>query len=168
MVVLVMGVAGSGKTLIGAMLAESLGYLFADADEFHPRANIDKMSRGIPLTDADREPWLRAIQKQLCEWSAADISAVVTCSALKQKYRDMLSQDCDVKIVYLKGDFELIHGRLQKRQGHFMRPEMLRSQFADLEEPADAIVVDVSGSPENIVEEIRRKLAESSDVGENR
>jgi gluconokinase len=167
MLVLVMGVAGSGKTLIGAMLAESLGYLFADADEFHPRANIEKMSRGIPLTDADREPWLRAIQERLCEWSAADISAVVTCSALKQKYRDMLGQDCDVTIVYLKGDFDLIHGRLQQRQGHFMRPEMLRSQFADLEEPASAIVVDVSGPPEKIVEEIRRKLVQSATVREN-
>src|SRR5512144_105054 len=100
MLVVVMGVAGSGKTLIGSMLAQSLGYLFADADEFHPRANIEKMSHGVPLTDADREPWLRAIQERLCEWGAADIGAVVTCSALKQKYRDMLSRDCDVKIVY--------------------------------------------------------------------
>ena len=133
MLVVVMGVAGSGKTLIGSMLARSLGYLFADADEFHPRANIEKMSHGIPLTDTDREPWLRAIQKRLCEWGSADISAVVTCSALKQKYRDMLSRDCDVKIVYLKGEFDLIHGRIQQRQGHFMRPEMLQSQFADLE-----------------------------------
>lgn len=166
MLVVVMGVAGSGKTLIGSMLARSLGYLFADADEFHPRANIEKMSHGIPLTDADREPWLRAIQKRLCEWGSADISAVVTCSALKQKYRDMLSRDCDVKIVYLKGEFDLIHGRIQQRQGHFMRPEMLQSQFADLEEPADAIVVDVSGPPEKIVEEIRRRL-QSSAVGEN-
>ena len=167
MLLVVMGVAGSGKTLIGTMLAESLGYLFADADEFHPGSNIDKMRRGIPLTDADREPWLRAIQKQLCEWSAANVSAVVTCSALKQKYRDLLSRDCDVKIVYLKGEFDLIHDRLQQRQGHFMRPEMLRSQFADLEEPSDAIVVDVSGPPEKIVEEIRRKLVESSAVREN-
>lgn len=166
MLVVVMGVAGSGKTLIGSMLARSLGYLFADADEFHPRANIEKMSHGIPLTDTDREPWLRAIQKRLCEWGSADISAVVTCSALKQKYRDMLSRDCDVKIVYLKGEFDLIHGRIQQRQGHFMRPEMLQSQFADLEEPADAIVVDVSGPPEKIVEEIRRRL-QSSAVGEN-
>jgi gluconokinase len=165
MLVLVMGVAGSGKTLIGSMLAQALGSKFADADEFHPAANIDKMSRGIPLTDTDREPWLRAIRHALCDWSAAGEDAVVTCSALKQSYRDQLSRDCDVEIVYLKGEFDLIHSRLAQRAGHFMKPEMLASQFADLEEPADAMVVDVSKRPEEIVAEIVARLAESAKGG---
>jgi gluconokinase len=162
MLVLVMGVAGSGKTLIGSMLAHAMGSKFADADEFHPAVNIEKMSRGIPLTDADREPWLRAIRQALCNWSVAGEDAVVTCSALKQSYRDQLSRGCDVNIVYLKGQFELIHSRLAQRSGHFMKPEMLASQFADLEEPADAIVVDVSRPPEEIVAEIVARLGTSA------
>ncbi len=156
-----MGVAGSGKTLIGGLLAESLGCVFADADSFHPAANVDKMSQGIPLTDEDREPWLSAIRRQLEAWSQAGQCAVVTCSALKQRYRDLLSSGLDLKIVYLKGTYDLIHGRLAARQGHFMRPEMLASQFADLEEPSDAIAIDISGPPEDIVAEIARRLAES-------
>jgi gluconokinase len=164
MLVLVMGVAGSGKTLIGSMLAQALGSKFADADEFHPAANIEKMSRGIPLTDADREPWLRAIQQALCKWSAAGEDAVLTCSALKQSYRDQLSRDCDVQIVYLKGHFDLIHSRIAQRTGHFMKPEMLASQFADLEEPTDAIVVDVSLPPEEIVRQIVARLAAKSGI----
>ena len=159
MLILVMGVAGSGKTLIGSMLAQALQFDFADADSFHPAANIEKMSRGIPLTDEDRTPWLDAIHKALCDWNAVGRSAVVTCSALKERYRKYLARDCKVTIVYLKGDFDLIHGRLKQRTGHFMRPGMLASQFADLEEPADAIVVDVSGTPQEIVAAIQSKLA---------
>jgi gluconokinase len=162
LLVLVMGVAGSGKTLIGSMLAQVLGCRFADADEFHPAANIEKMSRGVPLTDADREPWLRAIHQALCEWGASGQDAVVTCSALKQRYREQLTRDCDVKLVYLKGGFDVIYRRIATRTGHFMKPEMLASQFADLEEPADAIVVDVSASPAEIVSEILGQLAKSS------
>jgi len=162
--ILLMGVAGSGKTLIGSMLAESLQCVFADADSFHPAANIDKMSRGIPLTDEDRAPWLDAIRKALCEWQAAGSSAVVTCSALKEQYRQTLTRDCDVNIVYLKGDYDLIHRRLASRQGHFMKPDMLASQFSDLEEPTNAIVVDVTGTPEQIVAAIRNRLSLSDTV----
>jgi len=165
MLVLVMGVAGSGKTLIGSMLAQALGCTFADADEFHPAANIEKMSRGIPLTDADREPWLRAIHQALCEWAATGRDAVVTCSALKQSYREQLTRGCAVQLVYLKGQFELIHRRIATRAGHFMKPEMLASQFADLEEPADAITVDVARPPEEIVADILSKLAGTSNAG---
>ena len=160
MLVLVMGVAGSGKTLIGSMLAQALGCKFADADDFHPAANIEKMSRGIPLTDADREPWLHAIRQALCNWNAAGEYAVVACSALKQSYRDQLTRGCNVKIVYLQGQFELIHGRLAHRSGHFMKPEMLASQYADLEEPANAITVDVSQPPEVIVAETVTRLVQ--------
>ncbi len=158
MLVVLMGVAGSGKTLIGQMLAESLGWHFRDADSFHPAANIEKMSRGIPLTDADREPWLDAIRHALCAWHAAGQNAVVTCSALKQRYRDRLSRGCDINFVYLKGTFDLIHNRIAARQSHFMKPEMLASQFADLEEPTDAIVVDISATPEEVIRKIRGKL----------
>src|ERR1051326_77721 len=106
------------------------------------------MSQGIALNDEDRQPWLDAISKALCGWQTAGQDAVVTCSALKERYRKQLSRGCDLTIIYLKGDFDLIHGRLVQRQGHFMRPEMLASQFSDLEEPEDAIVVDVSGTPD--------------------
>lgn len=159
MLILVMGVAGSGKTLIGSKLAESLHYVFADADSFHSPANIDKMSRGIPLTDEDRIPWLQAIHDALCKWQAEGQGAVVTCSALKERYRRFLSRDCDVTIVFLKGDYDLIHTRIGAREGHFMRPEMLASQFADLEEPSDAITVDVTGSPDDIVATVLSKIS---------
>lgn len=159
MLVLIMGVAGSGKTLIGSMLAQALGWEFRDADSFHPPANVQKMSRGIPLTDADREPWLDLIQQALCQWAASGKDAVVACSALKQRYRERISRQCPVTFVYLKGDFELIHSRMAARQGHFMKAEMLASQFGDLEEPADAIVVDISGSPAEIVGQILTRLA---------
>lgn len=153
-----MGVAGSGKTLIGSMLAKSLNWEFADADEFHPAANIEKMTHGIPLTDEDREPWLRAMHGAVVCWIESGENAVLACSALKQRYRDQLSHIPETRFVYLKGTFDLIYTRLSQRQNHFMKPEMLASQFADLEEPADAIVVDVSGTPDQIVAEIRRRL----------
>lgn len=157
-----MGVAGSGKTVIGTMLAESLNWQFADADDFHPAANIDKMTRGIPLTDEDREPWLRAMHDAIAGWINSGQSAVLACSALKQRYRDQLSYAPQTTFVYLKGSPDLIYSRLAQRQNHFMKREMLASQFADLEEPADAIVVDVSEPPEQIVAEIRQQLSHRS------
>lgn len=168
MVALVMGVAGSGKTLIGEKLAAELGWEFADADTFHPAENVAKMSRGVPLTDADREPWLRALRQQIEIWKRSGKNGVLACSALKQKYRDQLSDGCEVKVVYLRGTFEVIHGRLAARAQHFMKPGMLASQFSDLEEPADAIVADVAGSPEDIVSDIQQRLAECRKRGESR
>lgn len=158
MVVLVMGVAGSGKTLIGTALAKSLGWRFADADSFHSVQNVRKMSQGIPLTDADRAPWLHALRDAIRDWNSRAENVVLACSALKQCYRDELSMGNDLKIVYLKGGFDLIHSRISGRRDHYMKPEMLASQFADLEEPADAFVADVARSPDEIVAEIRRKL----------
>jgi len=158
MVLLIIGVAGSGKTLIGSTLAKTLNWLFADADEFHPARNIQKMSQGVPLSDADREPWLSAMRAAIDQWIKSGENAVLACSALKQRYRDRLQAGPEVKIVYLKGDPDLIYRRLSQRQGHYMKAEMLASQFADLEEPPDAIVIDVSSPPDPIVSEIKRRL----------
>jgi gluconokinase len=165
MIVLVMGVAGSGKTLIGSMLAESLGWKFADADDFHPAANIEKMSRGIPLTDADRSPWLMAMHEAIQRWIAAGANVVLACSALKREYRNQLWKGPELPVVYLKGDIKLIHSRLAARRGHFMKAAMLESQLADLEEPEDAIVVEVSQTPEEIVARIKSRLTPIESAG---
>lgn len=159
MLILVMGVAGSGKTLIGSVLAESLHCIFADADQFHPAANIEKMTHGVPLTDADRQPWLRAMRQAIEGWTKSGQNAVLACSALKQSYRDLLTAGVPAIIAYLKGSPELIYTRLVQRHGHFMKPQMLSSQFADLEEPGDAIFIDIAQAPDQIVTEIRRRLA---------
>lgn len=158
-VVLLMGVSGSGKTTVGVELARALGWNFRDADEFHPPENVAKMSSGAPLTDRDRDPWLAAIRAYIDACLARGEPAVVTCSALKQKYRDAAIPDANrVKLVHLAGDFKLILDRMARREGHFMKPEMLESQFETLEPPADALEVDIAKSPGEIVAEIRRQL----------
>jgi gluconokinase len=144
MIVIVMGVAGAGKTTIGELLAAELHCAFLDADTVHPASNIEKMSHSIPLTDADREPWLLALHARIVGATSHGESMVLACSALKQRYRDTLARDIAVTWVYLKGSEELIGARLQARPGHFMKPGMLASQFADLEEQSDAIVIDVA------------------------
>jgi len=160
-VVVLMGVAGSGKTTVGLKLAAALGWGFRDADEFHPAANVAKMSAGIPLTDADRVPWLEAIRAYIGDCLAGGEHAVVTCSALRESYRERIMVDpARVALVYLRGDFSLILERMQRREGHFMKETMLRSQFDTLEAPLNAIVVDVAQSPEQIVAEIRKKLGQ--------
>jgi gluconokinase len=158
MVIVVMGVTGSGKTTISSLLAARLGWQFADADEFHSAANKAKMHQGIPLTDADRLPWLAAIHDQISKWVAANQNVVLACSALKQSYRQLLWTGPEVQFVYLKGSYELIAERLRSRKGHFADEHILAGQFADLEEPSDAVTVDISGSPEEIVSEICRRL----------
>ncbi len=158
MIVIVMGTTGSGKTTIGTLLAERLGWEFVDADDFHPQANVEKMKHGIPLTDADREPWLKALSDRIIEWSAAKRDVVLACSALKQSYRDELRASPDVKFVYLKGSYELFSQRVRMRKGHFAKQDLLASQFATLEEPSDAITVDAALTPEQIVTEIRKRL----------
>lgn len=154
MIVLLMGVAGSGKTTIGQALAAELGWRFNDADEFHPAANVAKMSAGIPLDDADREPWLAAIRAHLERCLERDQSAVVTCSALKNRYREKLLFSPAVKLVYLRGTPELLQQRIAGRKDHFMKPEMLASQLAALEEPENALVVDIAAPPAEIVAKI--------------
>jgi gluconokinase len=157
-IIAVMGVTGSGKTTVGQLLAKRLGWEFADADDFHSAANKDKMHRGVPLTDADRIPWLAAIHEKLVQFSAQGRSVVLACSALKQTYRDLLFRDLDVRLVCLKGSYELIDQRLRARTGHFADDKILAAQFADLEEPRDALVVDIHPEPEPIVDEICLRL----------
>jgi len=152
-----MGATGAGKTTIGTMLAAELNWQFADADAFHPPANIEKMSKGIPLNDADRTPWLAAMRKAILEWIAAGNNVVLACSALKRAYREELRASPEVKIVYLKGNYELLAERIRHRHGHFAGEGILAGQFADLEEPEDAITVDAAKSPEEIVAEIRKQ-----------
>jgi gluconokinase len=160
MIIVVMGVTGSGKTTVGQLLAARLAYLFADADDFHSAANKEKMHKGIPLTDADRLPWLAAMHDRIAKWIASKQNAVLACSALKQSYRQQLWRGPEAKFVYLKGSYELIAQRLRARKGHFADEHILAGQFADLQEPtdSDAIVVDISETPEEIVEEICRLL----------
>lgn len=153
-----MGVAGSGKTTIGTMLAEAMRCPFLDGDGLHSPANVGKMARGIPLTDADRAPWLAAIRTGVLDALTRGESLVVACSALRKSYRTVLAEGVPIAWVYLKGPEDLIEARLQRRTGHFMRPGMLASQFEALEEPSDALVIDVSQPPGAIVERILAEL----------
>lgn len=156
MVIILMGVSGSGKTTIGQLLARSLGWAFYDGDDFHPQANIDKMQQGVPLTDDDRDSWLTALQQLIDTLLQNECSAVVACSALKQAYRNRLQRNPEqVRFVYLRGDYDLIHQRLTTRHGHFMPAELLASQFATLEEPQGVLTVDISESPERLVATIK-------------
>jgi carbohydrate kinase (thermoresistant glucokinase family) len=158
-VVMLMGVAGSGKTTVGVKLAADLGWSFRDADDFHPAANVAKMSAGLPLNDSDRAPWLAAIRAHIDVTLARGESGVVTCSALKESYRAAAIPDPKrVKLVHLAGDFDLILDRMKQRE-HFMKPEMLKSQFETLEPPDQALTVNVAKTPEGIVAEIRQRLA---------
>ncbi len=158
MVILLMGVTGSGKTTIGRALAESLQWQFVDADDFHPQANVAKMRAGVPLDDADRAPWLAALHKAIAEWLHDGTSAVLACSALKQSYREQLLVSPEVRLVYLRGSPELIAQRLSERHGHYMDPHLLASQFATLEVPRDAPTVEVNASVSDCVIQIRSAL----------
>ena len=158
MIVIVMGVVGSGKTTVGRLLAEGLGWQFADADDFHSPANITKIRRGIALSDSDREPWLDRLREYLLECQSQRLNVVLACSALRSSYRDKLRITPKVRFVYLKGNADLIAQRLRSRQGHFADEQILASQFAALEEPEQAITVDVAKTPAGIVTEIRKRL----------
>jgi gluconokinase len=158
MVIVLMGVSGSGKTTIGRGLADELGWKFYEGDDFHPRSNVEKMARGLPLDDEDRAPWLKSLRDIIRSCLARGENAVLACSALKRSYREYLLIDENVELVYLKGDYELIEDRLENRRGHFMKPEMLDSQFAALEEPQRGLTVDISLPPEKIIETIRSRF----------
>jgi gluconokinase len=157
MIFLVMGVAGSGKSTVGRLLAKRLDWVFLEADDFHSEGNKEKMHRGVPLTDADRLPWLDAMHEKIRAQDEAGKNVVLACSALKDKYRQRLTAALDVKVVYLRGPKKLIADRLRQRSGHFAGEAILDDQFAVLEEPGNALVVDIAEKPEQIVEEILRK-----------
>jgi len=160
MVIVVMGVAGAGKTTVGTLLASELGWKFADGDDYHSAANVAKMRSGIPLTDADRAPWLETLRGMIASWIGSGKSGVLACSALKEDYRERLKVGPEVRFVYLRGDSDLLKKRLHNRHGHYMSEQMLESQLGALEEPKNALVVEVAQTPEQIVQEIRERLPE--------
>jgi gluconokinase len=159
-ILVVMGVAGSGKSTVGMLLARELGWTFVEGDDFHPAANVDKMHRGIPLDDNDRQPWLDAIRHRLAEAYERGENIVLACSALKHSYQHYLAQFAteSVRYIYLAGAEDLIRQRLLRRTGHFMNPALLHSQFETLEPPEEAIPVDIAPPPEAIVSTIRERL----------
>ncbi|HQR15014.1 MAG TPA: gluconokinase [Nitrospira sp.] len=161
LVVLIMGVSGAGKTTVGRHLAEVLGWRFVEGDDLHPAANIEKMRSGHPLTDADRRPWLERLHAALVDQVRMNQPAVMACSVLKATYRTIVEEGCGhcVRLVYLKGRADVIRQRLAGRREHFMPPELLDSQLAILEEPADALVVDATLPPDEIILRIRQGLA---------
>ncbi|WEV68075.1 gluconokinase [Bifidobacterium sp. ESL0769] len=151
--VVIMGVAGCGKTTVAQAVRDQLGFVMAEGDDFHPKANVDKMSHGIPLTDEDRWPWLETISQWMTDQDKEGNSTVVSCSALKRTYREVLHKHVNVLFVHLSGSQELIGGRLAKRKGHYMPPSLLPSQFADLEplEPDEnGVTVSVEGDPTTV------------------
>jgi gluconokinase len=161
MMIIIFGVSGAGKTTVGKLLACELRWRLIEADDFHPAANIEKMRSGHPLTDKDRWPWLEQLRQQIERSLSAGENAVLACSALKHAYRNRLRVSDEVKFVFLRGDHALIEKQLRSRHGHFMNPKLLRSQFADLEEPnpdEEVITVELGRSLQEIVDEIKTKL----------
>jgi gluconokinase len=161
MIIVLMGVSGSGKTTVGKILARELGWTFLDADDYHPPANIEKMRRGIPLNDEDRRPWLQTLRQRVDDACGRGENVVLACSALKHAYQEYLRHDVHGRIhyVHLRGSEALIRQRLAARKGHFMNPGLLHSQFETLEPPDDALPVDITSSPQVIAAEIRNQLA---------
>jgi gluconokinase len=160
-VIIIFGVSGAGKTTVGKVLAEQLGWRFLEADEFHPAANIEKMRNGHPLTDEDRWPWLDCLRNQIERSLSAGENAVLACSALKRAYRDHVRLSDEIKFVFLRGDYALVEKQLRSRHGHFMNAALLQSQFDDLEEPQlneNVLTIQLGRTPQEIVEEIKTNL----------
>ncbi|WP_013322699.1 gluconokinase [Gloeothece verrucosa] len=152
---IIMGVSGSGKSTIGKLLSQELGWQFYDGDDFHPLENVEKMKQGIALNDADREPWLKALRRLIDNLQTQQENGIIACSALKENYRELLQgNDDNIIFIYLQGSFETIRKRLLHREGHFMKENLLNSQLETLETPHNAIVVDISLSPQEMVDKI--------------
>ena len=159
MIIVLMGVTGSGKTTVGKLLSADLGWPYFDADDFHSEQNIEKMKSGMPLNDADRAPWLESLRELIRDCLTRSENAVLACSALKKSYRrEFLMLDERVQLVYLKGDYQMIRDRLAQRRGHYMDPTLLESQFETLEEPKECLRIDASSDPTVIVNIIRNDL----------
>jgi gluconokinase len=159
MIIVIMGVSGSGKTTVGQGLAKALHWAFSDADDFHNPANVEKMKSGVALTDQERQPWLHTLRAAIERWKRDEPGHVLACSALKVRYREILGRDDpDVRFVYLNADFDLIARRLKSRKSHFFNPALLRSQFDALEKPGDALVVDASKKPREIVDAVLKAI----------
>lgn len=158
MFILIMGVAGSGKTTVGTLLSAAIDWPFFDADDFHPPANVHKMASGVPLTDEDRGPWLDKLHALIAERNARGENGILACSALKESYRRRLSQGASLAVVYLKAEAGLVRSRLANRRGHYMPPGLVESQFIDLEEPQDAITIPAAWPPDRIVIAIRSQI----------
>ena len=159
MILIIMGVTGTGKTTIGHLLVAKTGWEFAEGDDFHSKENVAKMQAGIPLTDEDRAPWLATLHQQIMDWHNRGVNAVLTCSALKQQYRNTLSAgltSAEVRFVVLEAPREVLEQRLSRRKGHFMNPKLLDSQLATFEDPEDALHISVDTSPESAVEHIMK------------
>ena len=155
MIIIITGVSGSGKTTIGKILSKKIGAYFFDADDFHPLPNINKMTKGIPLSDLDRKPWLDLLSKKIIDWEKKYKISILACSALKESYRVLLNVNSNnIKWIFLTGSFTLIRDRLKKRNKHFMSNDLLKSQFEILEEPKEALKIEVSLSPNYIVKKI--------------
>lgn len=166
-VLIFMGVSGCGKSTCGQLVAEKLGIEYAEGDSYHPEVNVEKMRSGSPLTDEDRGPWLMDLSSLLARWVETGEGGVLTCSALKRKYRDILRGDYgiggDIRFVHLSGPFEVIEGRMEMRENHYMPPGLLTSQFATLEMPADeekVIHIDITSTPEVLATEVLIRLDE--------
>lgn len=165
MVVIVMGVSGSGKTTIGKKLAAALGWEFFDGDDYHPPANIEKMSKGIPLNDDDRQTWLELLRGLIEDLQNQNKGGIIASSALKASYRDILiNGDDDIAVIYLRGSYDLIWERMKSRQGHYMKANMLKSQFDALQEPDDAIIINITDPPDEIVQQIIKHLPRKTDA----
>lgn len=162
---ILMGVSGSGKTAVGKLLSRELGWPFFDGDDFHPPENIDKMAKDIPLDDKDREPWLETLNNLIHQNLNSGYCIILACSALKQEYRNRLKRgNPNTIFVYLKGEFDLIFSRMKKRPGHYMKANMLQSQFEAMEEPEDALVVDIKKNLDSISKEIMEYLESSGRI----